>query len=162
MGRWGQRLFEGDLDLDIASEISAEAGTDLLNHQTVETDGDHSGHHRHNGLGAEATCALLNDGRLQRMFVKYKADEDLYPSNDYYLVILGALAMGVGAAITTEQMQSLRLAQKETPVVDGYALPLFDSGFRTEGAAQYVSVHLITSSFPLGFLLFHCYSYRTS
>ena len=92
------------------------------------------------------------------MFGKYKADEDLYPSNDYYLVMLGALAMGTGAAIATRQMQLLRLAHKETPIVDGYTLPVFDSAFGTEGAARYVSVHLMTSSIPLRLPQFHCCS----
>jgi hypothetical protein len=145
MGRWGQRLFEGDMDLDIVSAISIEAGAELLYHKIDETDSNDSdkpapqgfGHNRPKSLGLEATRALLNDGRLVRMFEKYKTNENLYPSKEYYVVILGALAMGVGATITHEHMELLQNVYKKIPIAKGYALPICDFGFRTDGAAQF-------------------------
>jgi hypothetical protein len=144
MGRWGQRLFEDDMDLDIVSEISAEAGAELLDYEIDETDSNDSeepaspafGCEGPKSLGLEATRALLNDGRLARMFEKYKTDEDLFPSKEYYVVILGALAMGVGATITNEHMELLQNFHK-IPVAKGYTLHIFDLGFRTDGAAQF-------------------------
>ena len=145
MGRWGQRLFEGDMDLDIAYAISTEAGAELLYHEIDETDSNDSDEPalqgfrrgRPKSLGLEATRALLNDGRLVRMFEKYKTNEELFPSKEYYVVILGALAMGVGATITHEHMELLQNVHKEIPVNKGYTLPLFDLGFRADGAAQF-------------------------
>ena len=32
MGRWGEGLFEGDTDLDVASYISEDAGIELYNY----------------------------------------------------------------------------------------------------------------------------------
>ena len=151
MGRWGQRLFEGDQDLDVASDISAAAGAELLHYEIDKTESETSGSDALKGLGVEATRALLNDRRLTSLFEKYKADHILFPSNNYYIVILGALAMGVGATITTEQMERLRTAHKDTSVVDGYALPLFDCGFRTEGAST-----VRVRSFQGHLLLHHC------
>jgi hypothetical protein len=144
MGRWGQRLFEGDMDLDIVLAISTEAGAELLHYQIDETSSSDSekpspqGFGRGlKGLGLEATRALLNDGRLARMFEKYKTNEDLYPSKEYYVAILGALAMGVGATITHEHMELLQNVHKKIPVAKGYTLPIFDFGFRADGAAQF-------------------------
>ena len=145
MGRWGQRLFEGDMDLDIAYAISIEAGAELLYHEIDETDSNDSdkpapqgiGRSGPKSLGLEATRALLNDGRLERMFEKYKTNEMLFPSKEYYVAILGALAMGVGATITHEHMELLQNVYKNIPVNKGYTLPIFDLGFRADGAAQF-------------------------
>jgi hypothetical protein len=145
MGRWGQRLFEGDMDLDIVSAISREAGAQLLDHEIDETDSNDSdkpapqgfGRGRPKSLGLEATRALLNDGRLVRMFEKYKTNEELFPSKEYYIAILGALAMGVGATITHEHMELLQNVHKKILVNKGYTLPIFDLGFRADGAAQF-------------------------
>jgi hypothetical protein len=145
MGRWGQRLFEGDMDLDIEHAISTEAGAQLLFHQIDETSSSDSeqpspsgvGRERPKSLGLEATRALLNDGRLARMFEKYKTNEDLYPSKEYYVAILGALAMSVGATITHEHMELLQNVREKIPVNKGYTFPLGDFGFRADGAAQF-------------------------
>jgi hypothetical protein len=45
--------------------------------------------------------------------------------------------MGVGTTITTEHMELLHTLHKKIPVAKGYTLPIFDCGFRTEGAAQF-------------------------
>src|SRR5579871_2475039 len=133
MGRWGQRLFEGDMDLNIEHAISTEAGAQLLCYQIDETGSSDSekpsppgfGQESPKCLGLEATRTLLNDGRLARMFEKYKANEELYQSKEYYLAILGALAMGVGANITQEHMELLHNAHKKILVTKGYTLPIF-------------------------------------
>ena len=111
----------------------------VLNYEIDVTGANDSDEHRPKGLGLEATRAFLNDGRLTRMFEKYKTNKPLFPSHDYYVVILGALAMAAGATITTEQMELLHAAHKTTPVAEGYNLPIFDCGFRTEGAAYVTS-----------------------
>jgi hypothetical protein len=145
MGRWGQRLFEGDMDLDIVYKISTEAGAELLYCEIDETDSNDSDKPASQdfsrgglkSLGFEATRALLNDGRLVRMFEKYKTNEELFPSKEYHVAILGALAMRVGATITHEHMELLQNVHKKIPVAKGYTLPIFDLGFRADGAAQF-------------------------
>jgi hypothetical protein len=145
MGRWGQRLFQGDMDLNIALAISTEAGAHLLFYDIDETDSNDSekpvtpslGPEYPKSLGLEATRALLNDGRLARMFEKYKTNENLFPSKEYYVAILGALAMGVGATITDEHMELLQNVHKKIEVNKGYTFPLADLGFRADGAAQF-------------------------
>ena len=62
MGRWGFLLFQSDYDLDIASDLSRDAGVELYMYDAPELD----------GIGMEATRMKLNKGALAEVFDKYK------------------------------------------------------------------------------------------
>lgn len=66
MGRWGEGLFEGDVDLDFVSEISQDAGMELLNYDMVDPKEP-----QYSGKGLEATRNHLNNGTLDRLFKEY-------------------------------------------------------------------------------------------
>lgn len=112
MGAWGGGLFQSDQDLDIAGEISDEAGMNL-----EMVDDEEMG-----GKGLEATRKALNDGVLKRLFEKYRQAKPSYgfweSSNKYYLVILGALAMQIGAQIEADRMDLLRSVYKGAGLMD--------------------------------------------
>ena len=69
MGRWRERFFEGDSDLDEASYISEDAGIELFYYEADEPDAEHP----MGGKGLEATREHLNNGVLNRLFEKYSA-----------------------------------------------------------------------------------------
>jgi hypothetical protein len=71
MGRWGELLFEGDMDLDEASDISGDAGIELYYYE-LDQEGTK---HPMGGKGLEATRAHLNSGVLDRLFEDYSTNE---------------------------------------------------------------------------------------
>lgn len=86
MGRWGELLFEGDIDLDTASEISHDAGTELLHYEVNAEDPEFG------GKGLEATREHLNNGALKRLFNEYSAKDfskDYFVGKELRLVFLG-------------------------------------------------------------------------
>jgi hypothetical protein len=85
MGRWGEGLFEGDIDLDEASYISADAGIELYDYEIDTENPDRE------GKGLEATRAHLNSGVLNQLFVKYATSGGACSivSKELLLVFLG-------------------------------------------------------------------------
>lgn len=81
MGRWGECLFEGDTDLDVASFIAEDAGIELFHYDAPDL----------NGKGLEATRQRLESGVLTRLFEQYATTEDPYHlvTKDLRLVFLG-------------------------------------------------------------------------
>lgn len=69
MGLWGENLFEGDVDLDEASNISDDAGIEL-SHYELEPE-DMPADEKLGGKGLEATREHLNNGTLDRLFQEY-------------------------------------------------------------------------------------------
>jgi len=65
MGRWDERLFGGDMDLDEASYISEDAGIELYSYEINEKDPELG------GKSLEATRDHLNNGVLSRLFEEY-------------------------------------------------------------------------------------------
>ena len=135
MGAWGADLFEGDGDLDVADDISGDAGMDLYLPDAEEC----------GGKGFEHTRAALSAGLLTKLSDKYKKDldrlgeEDLdiksldftqsapndedfakldeqfeKESSKYFIVILAALAMQLGANIKQEEMDLVRAVFQKT------------------------------------------------
>jgi hypothetical protein len=87
MGRWGEGLFEGDTDLDVASYISEDAGIELYYYELDESKEEDS----IGGKGLEATRAHLNNGVLNRLFTEYAKKNDCHGmvSKKLGLVFLG-------------------------------------------------------------------------
>ncbi|KAK8198593.1 hypothetical protein M8818_006460 [Zalaria obscura] len=103
MGAWGLGLFQSDYDFDLISELSAEAGLDVMGDETL-----------YRPDNPEKIRTMLNNGVLAQLFVKYaaaaaqpaKASEWWGPPA-YRLVLLGALAMQLGCIISSEYKQYL-------------------------------------------------------
>ncbi|RDW75245.1 hypothetical protein BP6252_06387 [Coleophoma cylindrospora] len=136
MGRWGEGLFEGDHDLDEASYISEDAGIELYHYEIDEKDPESL------GKGLAATRAHLNNGVLDRLFEQYSVkantdDENSWGNEKLRLVILAALAMRVGATISSKYMDLLRTSYTQIHVSPKYSLPLADSNFRAPGKVQF-------------------------
>jgi hypothetical protein len=91
MGRWGEGLFEGDTDLDVASYISEDAAIELYNYKLDGSDEKHP----MGGKGLEATRAHLNNGVLNRLFMEYSKKKDCHGmvSKELGLVFLGTFSM---------------------------------------------------------------------
>ena len=87
MGRWGERFFEGDHDLDEASCISEDAGIELLYYE-IDAPGTE---HPMGGKGLEATRDHLNSGVLNNLFEKFlgQAEEEVFYGKELRLVHTG-------------------------------------------------------------------------
>ncbi|KAG4440583.1 hypothetical protein IFR05_003950 [Cadophora sp. M221] len=121
MGRWGERFFEGDNDLDEASMISEDAGIELYNYEIDERE---SNDFSFSGKGLEATREHLNmAGSLS--------------PKELRLVLLAVLAMRVGATIQPIHMDLLRDAYTKIDVSPKYSWVLSDSGFRAPMKEQF-------------------------
>lgn len=78
MGRWGERFFEGDSDLDEVSYISDDAG--ILLYQYEVKDG---------GKDLEATREHFNNGILSRLFQEYATKPRQVVTTELRFVHLG-------------------------------------------------------------------------
>lgn len=113
MGFWGDRLFESDRDLDIASDIGGDAGMEIPLYWD-DPDSPES----------KAAREKLNDDLFKRLFDKYKSAPDVSSefslwSNKLYLVILVALAMPLGVTITKTQIEYARAVYKTSGMHEG-------------------------------------------
>ncbi|KAK4213766.1 hypothetical protein QBC37DRAFT_387754 [Rhypophila decipiens] len=109
MGRWGQRLFECDQDLEIPDELDIEFMSidhpDAFDHRQSLLPKTHQG----------AIRTRLNNGVGKQVFSKLCAEED-HPKNyllgegggRYRVIILGALMMRLGARIDKGDIEHLR------------------------------------------------------
>ena len=90
MGRWGERFFEGDNDLDEAAMMSEDAGIELYHYQIDERESDDL---PFSGKGLEATRQHLNSGVLNRLFNKYSGQNPAatgsMSTKELRLVLLG-------------------------------------------------------------------------
>ncbi|KAK0101129.1 hypothetical protein ONS95_012890 [Cadophora gregata] len=138
MGRWGERFFEGDNDLDEASMMSEDAGIELYYYEIDERESEDFSF---SGKGLEATRDHLNNGVLRSLFNKYSANEPFLSgslsSKELRLVLLAALAMRVGATIEPVHMELLRDSYPKIHVSPKYSFPLADSGFRAPMKEQF-------------------------
>lgn len=83
MGRWGEGLFQGDVDLDTAAEISDDAGIELMNYE-IDPESEYS------GKGLEATREHLNNGTLDRLFKEYATKKaDWFVTKELRFIFLG-------------------------------------------------------------------------
>ena len=99
MGCWGDGILQGDADMDVADEISADAGFEL--HMWWDTDEKES-----KALGLEGTRDKLNEGVFTTLFDKYKSKSfrTSFWEKRRYTVLLVVLAMEVGTTISKEQI----------------------------------------------------------
>ncbi|KAL2067707.1 hypothetical protein VTL71DRAFT_15803 [Oculimacula yallundae] len=138
MGRWGERFFEGDNDLDEASMMSEDAGIELYHYEIDEREEpDFS----FKGKGLEATRAHLNSGVLSRLFNEYSTTDPFKKGSmsekELRLVLLAVLAMRLGATIEPAHMELLRNSYTKIHVSPKYSLPIGDSGFRAPMKEQF-------------------------
>ncbi|PVH75724.1 hypothetical protein DL98DRAFT_536294 [Cadophora sp. DSE1049] len=138
MGRWGERFFEGDNDLDEASMMSEDAGIELYHYEIDERE---SADFSFSGKGLEATREHLNNGVLSRLFNKYSTNKPFADGSmsckELRLVLLAVLAMRLGATIEPVHMDLLRNAYTKINVSPKYAFVLADSGFRAPMKEQF-------------------------
>ncbi|KAK7745856.1 hypothetical protein SLS53_002574 [Cytospora paraplurivora] len=152
MGRWGMRLFEGDQDLDMASEIDMALGDSddmdlklsLMIHQT-------------DPAIVDKRRTVLDSGIGDQLFRIFRAKENGHEGK-YRVILLGALMMHAGAKIRDDDFQHLRDLVPQIHSRDGLApglgdnpaqssfaallassLMLGDHGFRNPGRAQFLA-----------------------
>lgn len=89
MGRWGEHFFEGDSDLDEASEISHDAGIELYHYHLDEPGEEYP----LGGKGLDATRDHLNNNVLSGLFEKYLATKksEFFYGQELRLVLTGMM-----------------------------------------------------------------------
>ncbi|KAK6855030.1 hypothetical protein PG990_008678 [Apiospora arundinis] len=155
MGRWGHRLFEGDQDLDIASEINDTFEDKVpLSHLVFQTDmlapNYCKVYYQTEAYAAELAQDVvemrqkLDAGLGDKLFDIYRAKQHEggsfgLGSGKYRLILVGALVMRTGAKIRDSDLQHLRELVPQIHSSPGFALPIFDAGFRDPGKAQFLA-----------------------
>lgn len=83
----------------------------------------------------------LNAGLCDKLFKEFRSKENTFwiPDRKMYTVVLGAMIMQSGAKISDDNMQHLRELVPKIHSSPGYALPIFDEGFRDPGRAQFLA-----------------------
>ncbi|KDN64315.1 hypothetical protein CSUB01_09987 [Colletotrichum sublineola] len=154
MGRWGHRLFEGDLDLDLASDVhdvvlARDGSEDIrFSHILDQSDLFDPSHTREYYQSDEYRLEVekiivtirnrLDSGLGDKIFDKYRAKEtELF--GKYKVIIVGALMMRAGAEINKEHFQHLRDLVPQIDCHHRYVLPIPDLGLRGPGRAQFIA-----------------------
>lgn len=89
---------------------------------------------------AEVRSLLDADGVGDELFKKLRAKEsEDEGEGEYRVILLGSLMMLAGARIRPDDLQHLRKLVPKIHCSHGYALPLWDSGFRGPGRAQFLA-----------------------
>ncbi|KAK9771498.1 putative MYND-type zinc finger protein samB [Seiridium cardinale] len=149
MGRWGMRLFEGDQDMDIVFGLNPAFEDDdrkislsSMVHQTdilvPEATKEYYKTDKYKPELADIVNNIrvkLDSGKCDLLFDMYRAKENEYQGK-YQVIILGALMMRAGAKIRPDDLDHLRKLVPAIHCSPGYALPIFDEGFRGPGKAQ--------------------------
>ncbi|TDZ49821.1 hypothetical protein CTRI78_v007819 [Colletotrichum trifolii] len=134
MGRWGYRMFEGDVDLDLACEINGAFGggpAELeLSHMIHQTDmlapawaKVYFGTGEYRDELAERVARVrkqLNAGLCDRLFYKYRAKT-------------------TGAFVKQDNLDHARELANEIPGKHGFVWPLAEEGFRYAGKVQFLA-----------------------
>ncbi|KAK5465504.1 hypothetical protein LTS15_002067 [Exophiala xenobiotica] len=147
MGRWGHRMFEGDLDLDLKGDVTY-AIEEKLKAKSITLEQDHLEDLLENmaNLNYRPTPSSMNSQQLldhintisDELFEDFiQKKEPIF--GDYTVVIFGAVMMGAGAKISPENMTYLRQAADKTESHPGHRLPIGDLGFRDPGKAQFLA-----------------------
>lgn len=93
MGAWGYGLFQSDADLDVADDISDEAGR-------LANDPDFTFSHPENH---DTTVTKLNGGLFHQLLEKFQTK-----NWKHGVIYLGALSMRLGVKIAEEDMRVLK------------------------------------------------------
>ncbi|CEJ58958.1 hypothetical protein PMG11_07597 [Penicillium brasilianum] len=162
MGRWGYRLFEEDVDLDLACSLLEDLGFKTKKWtyrpaQTVNQTDMMAPPECHALYSTKEYAQKLRDEIIpyvrakldannlgERLIAKSKTQEgkldwERYTSGEYKTIILGALLMRVGAKIKDEDLQHLRDLVPQVPCAPGTIWSLEDVGFRSPGKAQFLA-----------------------
>ncbi|KAJ9628346.1 hypothetical protein H2204_009321 [Knufia peltigerae] len=137
MGRWGHRVFEGDNDLDLKSDIIGAIREKLKAKPiTFEEDDLENLFSCKANPNKQQTPLSTSTQKLRDDTFRQKEDQ-FY--GEYIVVILGAVMMEAGVRISTENMTYLRQAAEKVESYPGYRLPIGDLGFRDPGMAQFLA-----------------------
>jgi hypothetical protein len=138
-------LFEGDSDCDTLYEINAAAKQELTKLMkdtdicaTTKAKELHDSLEENDLLDFDAVelRKILEAGLCDGLFKKLrtKTKDSLTP--ELRVILLGMVMMQAGATISDSDMEYMRKFLPQIPSQSGYALPIFDLGFRDPGKAQ--------------------------
>ncbi|KAK1985055.1 hypothetical protein LZ30DRAFT_402207 [Colletotrichum cereale] len=154
MGRLGYRLFESDIDLDLASDVDdiilVRNGSESLRFSHILDQSDlfdpslAQDYYQIEEYRLEVEKIIitirnhLDSGLGDKLFDKYRTKENDF-LGQYRVVLVGALMMMAGAEIKKEHVQHLRDLVPHIDCHHGYTLPFNDLGFRGPGKAQFLA-----------------------
>lgn len=152
MGRWGYRLFEGDLDLDIACDLKNAFGegknklelspmihqSDMIAPHEARIYYQTAAYQEDLKRTVEKTRKKLDAGASQKLFDKYRPLEEEY-NGELRVILIGALIMRAGAKLSEENKNHLRELAAKFPGREGYQMPISDDGLRGPGKAQFLT-----------------------
>lgn len=138
MGRWGYRLFEGDIDFDLASEFDNAFKERKEDEEDEENEIDLSAMIHLTEL-VEDNRKKLDAGLGDKLLDKFRAKEDDLWFGELRVILLGAIMMRAGAKIKDDDMQHLRELANKFPGIEGFRLPISDDGLRGPGKAQFLA-----------------------
>ena len=141
-------LFEGDQDLDTVSDVSGAAKKELKAlMKNTDIGATTKAKELHDSLDendlmdfdVDDLRKILDAGLCDRLFTRFrtKTKDSLTP--ELRVILLGMLMMRAGATIKTDDFEYMRTVLPRIPSQSGYALPIFDLGFRDAGKAQVVA-----------------------
>jgi hypothetical protein len=160
MGRWGYRLFEGDIDIDLALEFSNafkdkkedeeneknEIDLSAMIHQTDMLAPQEAREFYQTDAYAEKLNELVEENRKKldaglgdKLLDKFRAKENDPWFGELRVILLGAIMMRAGAKIRNDEMQHLRELANKFPGIEGFRLPISDNGLRGPGEAQFLA-----------------------
>lgn len=158
MGRWGYRLFEGDIDIDLASEFNnafkdtkeneeSEINLSHMIHQTDMLAPNAARMYYQTNAYAEELKELVEKNRKEldaglgnKLLDKFRVMEEDDPwFGKLRVILLGAIMMRAGAKIRDDDMQHLRELANKFPGKEGFQLAIWDDGLRGPGKAQFLA-----------------------
>ncbi len=153
-------MFEGDQDLDLAGDIGFELTGKNPTKELAWVDYFTTGHTdpEFPAVDAEVVREKLDSGIGDHLFQKFRAKETADRQGEYRVIILTAMMMRVGATIKQDVLQHVRALAPRIPSREGYALPLFDEGFRGPGKRQFLTaLESYQAGTPRSFEELSCY-----
>ncbi|GLI74477.1 hypothetical protein PoHVEF18_002719 [Penicillium ochrochloron] len=162
MGRWGYRLFEGDMDIDLACDLVQSLGVNTkkweyrpaqtVNQTDMLAPEDALARYKTKDYAKHLADVIVPSVRArfdknnlgERLMAKSrtkegKIDWDNLTSGEYKTIILGALLMRVGAKINEKDLQHLRDLVPQVVCIPGTTWALEDTGFRSPGQSQFLA-----------------------
>ena len=138
-------LFEGDSDCDTVCEVTAAAKeeleilmkqTDICAKSKAKELYDSLEENDLLDFDVGELRKVLDAGLCDRLFKKFrgKTSDSLTP--ELRVILLGMLMMQAGATIKADDTAYMRTVFPQISSQSGYALPIFDLGFRDPGKAQ--------------------------
>ncbi|OJK02135.1 hypothetical protein ASPACDRAFT_40953 [Aspergillus aculeatus ATCC 16872] len=157
MGRWGWRLFEGDRDMDLLSDMLHYTGQadkkwfwnledTILGPETATTPAARAHMLRHEVL-PYIRQKLDTDGLGEQMLAACRAkegDKELFDPPKYTTIIMGALIMRAGGRISSASLEHLRALVPQVTCNARYVLPLLTRRFARRVARSSWLLWIIT------------------